>query len=159
MTWIKPSFFWMMYRSGWASKPNQERILSITMSRTGFDWALAHACLSHFDPDVHESYDLWRNQLRDFPVRIQWDPERNAHLQPVPYKRAIQIGLAKEAVDKYKQDWIIQIDDITDYCVALKENIKSNESFTESGDEILLPCNQKIYPTPYDVACRLNIGI
>jgi len=25
MTWIKPSFGWMMHRSGWASKPGQER--------------------------------------------------------------------------------------------------------------------------------------
>jgi len=23
MTWIKPNFLWMMYRSGWASKKNQ----------------------------------------------------------------------------------------------------------------------------------------
>ena len=26
MTWIKPSFLWMMYRSGWGTKINQERI-------------------------------------------------------------------------------------------------------------------------------------
>lgn len=25
MTWIKPSFLWMMYRSGWATKKDQER--------------------------------------------------------------------------------------------------------------------------------------
>ncbi|EFG35342.1 DUF4291 family protein [Fusobacterium vincentii] len=29
MTWIKPSFLWMMYRCGWAEKENQERILAI----------------------------------------------------------------------------------------------------------------------------------
>ena len=29
MTWIKPSFLWMMYRSGWGKKKNQERILAI----------------------------------------------------------------------------------------------------------------------------------
>ncbi|WP_458785448.1 DUF4291 family protein [Vallitalea sediminicola] len=22
MTWVKPSFLWMMYRSGWAKKPD-----------------------------------------------------------------------------------------------------------------------------------------
>ena len=31
MTWIKPSFLWMMYRSGWASKQGQERILAIDL--------------------------------------------------------------------------------------------------------------------------------
>ena len=29
MTWIKPSFLWMMYRCGWAEKENQERVLAI----------------------------------------------------------------------------------------------------------------------------------
>ena len=37
MTWIKPSFLWMMYRSGWATKVGQERILAIDMKRTGFN--------------------------------------------------------------------------------------------------------------------------
>ncbi|WP_454855208.1 DUF4291 family protein [Promicromonospora soli] len=27
MTWVKPSFCWMMYRCGWATKPGQERVL------------------------------------------------------------------------------------------------------------------------------------
>lgn len=37
MTWIKPSFLWCMYRSGWSYKdPNQERILAIEMSVEGF---------------------------------------------------------------------------------------------------------------------------
>lgn len=26
MTWIKPSFLWMMYRCGWGTKENQEHI-------------------------------------------------------------------------------------------------------------------------------------
>ncbi|MGW7541114.1 DUF4291 family protein [Streptomyces sp. NPDC054770] len=50
MTWIKPSFLWMMYRSGWARKPNQERILRIDMDRAGFERALAHVALGHFQP-------------------------------------------------------------------------------------------------------------
>ena len=29
MTWIKPSFLWMMYRAGWGTKENQNRILAI----------------------------------------------------------------------------------------------------------------------------------
>ena len=47
MTWIKPSFLWMMYRCGWATKPDQERVLAITITRAGFEWALAHSSLSH----------------------------------------------------------------------------------------------------------------
>ena len=55
MTWIKPSFLWMMYRSGWATKPGQERVLAITISREGFEWALAHASLSHYDRGLYAS--------------------------------------------------------------------------------------------------------
>jgi Domain of unknown function (DUF4291) len=50
MTWIKPSFLWMMYRCDWATKPGQERVLAVKITRAGFEWALAHACLSHFVP-------------------------------------------------------------------------------------------------------------
>jgi hypothetical protein len=29
MSWIKPGFLWMMYRCGWASKPDQNVVLAI----------------------------------------------------------------------------------------------------------------------------------
>src|SRR3954467_12174518 len=90
MTWIKPSFLWMMYRSGWGTKPDQERVLAIELTRAGFEWALAHASLSHFDPRVHESAEAWEAEKRASPVRVQWDPERSLHLEPLPH-RAIQI--------------------------------------------------------------------
>src|SRR5450830_1440408 len=39
MTWIKPSFLWMMYRAGWGLKDaGQSRILAIDISREGFEW-------------------------------------------------------------------------------------------------------------------------
>ncbi len=37
MSWIKPSFLWMMYRSGWATKSGQEAVLAIWIKRAGFD--------------------------------------------------------------------------------------------------------------------------
>src|SRR5689334_19006154 len=53
MTWIKPSFLWTMYRCGWATKPGQERVLAVEITRAGFEWALGRACLSHYDPRLH----------------------------------------------------------------------------------------------------------
>ena len=43
MSWIKTNFLWMMYRCGWASKKDQERVLAVTVSRAGFDEILANA--------------------------------------------------------------------------------------------------------------------
>jgi hypothetical protein len=40
MTWIKPSFRWMLYRCGWARKRNQERVLAIHITRKGWEQAL-----------------------------------------------------------------------------------------------------------------------
>lgn len=112
MTWIKPSFLWMMYRAGWGMKDeDQKRILAIDISREGFEWALAHSCLSHRDPLMSE--EDWNRLKANSPVRIQWDPERNLLLQPLP-QRAIQIGLSGEAAKLYVKQWIQQITDVTE---------------------------------------------
>jgi len=111
MTWIKPSFLWMMYRAGWGRKdPGQECILGIDITREGFAWALANACGSH-PPDGMEPAD-WTALKARSPVRIQWDPERDLHHQPLPW-RSIQIGLGGEAVRRYVDQWIVGIEDVT----------------------------------------------
>lgn len=33
MSWIKPNFLWMMYRSGWVTKPGQEVTLAVRIKR------------------------------------------------------------------------------------------------------------------------------
>ncbi|MFG1496801.1 DUF4291 domain-containing protein [Saccharospirillum sp. HFRX-1] len=120
MTWIKPSFLWMMYRSGWGEKDaNQNRILAIDISREGFEWALSNSVLSH-EAKNYKDRDEWLRIKKSTPVRIQWDPERDFHLQPLEH-RAIQIGLCNEAVTLYVNEWIQRITDVT----SLAENIRS----------------------------------
>jgi hypothetical protein len=125
MTWIKPSFLWMMYRAGWGLKDaGQTRILAIDISREGFEWALAHSCLSH--PDETMSQEEWQ-QLKDSkPVRIQWDPERDLLLQPQAY-RAIQIGLSQEAVGLYVNSWTKHITDVTQLAHTIHAHVQNRE--------------------------------
>ncbi len=151
MTWIKPSFLWMMYRSGWATKKNQESILAIKIKRSGFEWALQNSCLSHFDSSIHSSYETWKEALKNSPVRIQWDPEKNMFLQPLDY-RSIQIGLSGIAVEKYVTDWIVSIDDITEKCKCLSQLI--NEGKINKAKE-LLP-QEQIYPLPEYITLLIN---
>ena len=40
MSWIKPNFLWMMYRSAWATAPGQEAVLGLRISRAFFDEVL-----------------------------------------------------------------------------------------------------------------------
>ncbi len=45
-------------------------------------------------------------------VRIQWDPERSVRLERLEH-RTIQIGLSGNAVERYVDEWIVGIDDVT----------------------------------------------
>lgn len=117
MTWIKPSFLWMMYRAGWGYKDaGQSRILALDISREGFEWALAHSCPSHPEPGM--SRDDWDAVKNASPVRVQWDPERDLHHNPLPH-RAIQIGLGPEAVRLYVAEWIKRVTDVTPLAHAI----------------------------------------
>ncbi len=152
MTWIKPSFLWMMCRSGWGRKAGQESILSIEMTREGFEWALEQACLSHFHEAVHESYEAWQAKLAGAPVRVQWDPERDLHLQPLPY-RAIQIGLSGEAVSRYVADWIVAITSVTELAGQIAGLVEAGKLNLASQ---LLPAEQ---PYPLPEALKAPLGM
>uniref|UniRef100_A0A914YSW3 DUF4291 domain-containing protein n=1 Tax=Panagrolaimus superbus TaxID=310955 RepID=A0A914YSW3_9BILA len=128
MTWIKPSFLWMAYRSGCASKPNQERILAIKIKRDGFEWALKNSSSSQ------------SKNCKSMPVRIQWDPERSIKLEKLLH-RSIQIGLSKEAVNKYVNEWIVEISDVTDVMKEIEKCVK-NENFNAAKE--MLP-KEEIY--------------
>ncbi|MBY8854131.1 DUF4291 domain-containing protein, partial [Saccharothrix sp. MB29] len=55
-------------------KPDQECVLAVRITRSGFDWALDRAVPS--DAGVGSRPD----------VRVQWDPERDLHLSPLPHR-------------------------------------------------------------------------
>ena len=100
MTWIKPSFLWMMYRSGWATKPDQEHILAIRVPRSFFDSAIHEAVSAKFDPDRFSDRDEWTAAVRSSDVRVQWDPDRGPTGEPLA-RRAIQLGLRNDALDQF----------------------------------------------------------
>ena len=63
MTWIKPSFLWMMYRSGWGTKEGQTRVLAIDMKRTGFDEILSQAVQSSFSKEAYSTREEWQKAI------------------------------------------------------------------------------------------------
>ncbi|PZH14868.1 DUF4291 domain-containing protein [Streptomyces sp. NTH33] len=112
MTWIKPSFLWMMYRCGWGTKAGQETVLAVEIARDGFEWALRNACLSSYASGLHSNRSTWQHQLKRAPARVQWDPERDLQLRPLPH-RSLQLGLSGEAVRRYADEWTVSISDVT----------------------------------------------
>lgn len=147
MTWVKPSFCWMMYRCGWATKPSQERVLAVHMSRVGFELALSMAALSHFDPTLHDGHAAWAAQKADSPVRVQWDPERTPSGVALEY-RSLQVGIGGAAVDAYVDEWVVGLQDITDDVVAWRAELAC-------GSEPALP-DEVPYALPAEVAARIG---
>ncbi|KAJ6445963.1 ATP-dependent RNA helicase DHX8 [Purpureocillium lavendulum] len=118
MTWIKPSWAWMMYRAGYSFKdPGQERILALRMKHRDFIKLLERGVLSTHDP---AAADTPRDKTAE--VRIQWDPERTPKLGVLPY-RSIQIGIPGTLSTTWATQWIDSIEDVTDTARRLKETI------------------------------------
>lgn len=138
MTWIKPSFLWMMYRCGWGTKENQEYILAVDIKRDAFDFIVQNAIISTYSDDIGMSHTEWKEQIRKSDIRCQWDPERDLFGNPLGY-RSIQLGLRGEAVRKYVHEWIVNITDITDYVKEI------NEKKSMGADISLLLPKEQIY--------------
>lgn len=151
MTWIKPSFLWMMYRSGWATKAGQERVLAIRISRAGFERALTCAALSHYQEGVYSSREEWKAHLAAAPVRVQWDPERDIQLNELPW-RSIQVGLSGSTAASYVNEWITEIVDFTDRVHELHASVVGGRL---DSARARLPV-ERAYPLPHALA--RNVG-
>ena len=119
MSWIKPNFLWMMYRSGWASKEGQERILAIEISKSNFEKILKEAVHSSYKEEVYKTMEAWKNKLQNSDVRLQWDPDHNPQGDKLA-RRAIQLGLRGDVLRTFVDDWIISIQDITPFVIDEK---------------------------------------
>ncbi|MFG2791739.1 DUF4291 domain-containing protein [Streptomyces sp. NPDC048419] len=126
LTWIKPSFQWMMYRCGWGAKEGQEAVLAVEISRGGFEWALRHACLSHYEHGLHADQAGWKRELKRAPARVQWDPERDLHLRPRAH-RSVQLGLAGEASRLYADEWTVSITDVTPLAHTVHAQVRDGD--------------------------------
>jgi len=137
MSWIKPNFLWMMYRSGWAEKEGQELVLAIFLKRHYFDEILSNACPSTNLLNVSD--EEWRSKIVNSNVRLQWDPDHAPSGQPVT-RKAIQLGLRKEFLAPFKGEGILRIMDITDFVGQQRLILESGEI-----DELETPL-EKSYP-------------
>ena len=147
MTWVKPSFTWMMYRCGWATKAGQERVLAVRMSRVGFEQALGMAALSHFDRRLHDDAAAWVAQKAASPVRVQWDPERTPSGAALEH-RSLQVGIGGAAVDAYVDEWVTGLEDITD-------QVRTWRAELVGGGSPVLPYEVP-YALPGGVAARIG---
>ena len=151
MTWIKPSWCWMMYRSGYSYKDErQARILAIRIRHENFYTILRHARLADRPKkDGEKAGDS---------VIVQWDPERSPGIAKLEY-RSLQVGIPRHLAEKYVEDWIESIEDATDIARKLKSRLDGSRDVSREDleQEGVVPLELP-YEVPDDVRERLEMG-
>jgi len=127
MTWIKTNFLWMMFRSGWGEKSNQERILGLWLKRKSFERYISMASN--------------KEHSKKGSVRLQWDPDHYPSGERHPFRKAIQLGL-KNVESFINGEDIVLIQDITDFVYSQHAAIKCKDF-----DSLITP-EERIYNVP-----------
>jgi hypothetical protein len=151
MSWIKPNFLWMMFRCGWAEKENQESVLAITISKAFFLEILGNSVISSFNTDLYDSHDVWKNELNSKQVRLQWDPDHDPFGNKLS-RRAIQLGLKGELLERFGTEGIKNVKDITPFVRQQKELLDSGQL-----DSLVIP-HETIFEISNSVLAK-RIGI
>ena len=152
MTWIKPSFMWMMERSNWGLKKDQQHILAIRIKRTFFDTLLEQAVLTTPKAHVYPHAGIWETLFAQANVYVQWDPERSINGKKLEH-RSLQLGISRNLISQFNEDAIVAIDDLTPL-VRKCHNLLINGKTTQAKS--FLP-PEKIYPV--SAAARKALGM
>jgi hypothetical protein len=150
MSWIKPNFLWMMYRSGWATKKGQEHILAVRLSRQFFDELLCRVVPSIFDSHRYNTREEWQAAVASSEVRLQWDPDHDPTGKAVE-RRALQLGLRGSVLHRYGEQELISIEDITPFVAEQRRNV------TGGLTELSMP-HEEVYRSTDSEATRA-VGI
>ncbi|MCW3059569.1 MAG: hypothetical protein JWQ02_1390 [Capsulimonas sp.] len=154
MTWIKPSFLWMMERSNWGLKSGQENVLAIRIKRFNWEEALSQAVLTHSERGVYRDADDWRRQFDSALVHVQWDPERTLRGEAMGYK-SIQVGISRHVIERYVREWIVEISDLTPLVRKTHRLIYDGQA---SKAKLLLP-KERPYPVTDAISQRLGMKL
>ncbi|KAA0131776.1 DUF4291 domain-containing protein [Gimesia chilikensis] len=152
MTWIKPSFLWLMHRSHWGQKTGQTRILAVRITRAGWERALSLGELTSPERGVYRSAAEWERKFQTAPVHIQWDTERSSRGAALSCF-SIQVGLSRHIIREYVEEWIVGIEDLTPR-VRKWNAIRVGSSRSLKRE---LP-GEKVYPVPGELTRKLLIS-
>jgi hypothetical protein len=153
MSWIKTSFLWMMYRSGWARKEGQEHVLAVRLRRAGFDQILAAAVPSSHVPELYPTETDWSRAVDRSEVRLQWDPDHDPGGGRLP-RRAVQLGLRGSMLARYGREWIAEVEDITSFVIA--QRVRAGFDDLETPRETEYPVNDPMVRVRLGLPCAVT---
>jgi len=152
MTWIKPSFLWLMHRSNWGHKKGQERTLRVRITRAGWDQALALGVLTSADGPVFGNASTWQTEFKNARVHVQWDTERSLRGAALDHL-SIQVGVSRHLIETFVNDWIVSIEDLSATVAKIHRLLRAGKAKEAARS---LP-TERAYPVPSEAARRLWI--
>jgi Domain of unknown function (DUF4291) len=152
MTWIKPSFLWLMHRSNWGQKSGQERVLAVRIKRTGWEKAWSLAVPTSIVPGMFASPKEWADQFAVAHVHLQWDLERSLRGAGLPFC-SIQVGLSRHIIRTYVEEWVVAIEDYTSRVRKIYDLLQSGNA--DRAKRQLPP--ERVYPVSGELGRRLLI--
>jgi hypothetical protein len=152
MSWIKPNFLWMVFRSGWGTKENQEVTLAVRLKRDAFDAILSRAVASTFGgvAGVFATESEWKAAVARSDVRLQWDPDHDPSGAPLE-RRAIQLGLRGDTLRRYGREWILGIEDVSDFVREQRAHVEAR-----AYDRLVTP-RERVYSVTNEAAVRIGV--
>ncbi|HYH63981.1 MAG TPA: DUF4291 domain-containing protein [Urbifossiella sp.] len=151
MSWIKTNFLWMMYRSGWGTKENQEVTLALRLRRAFFDSLLAEAVPSSWDRGLYTTAEDWSRAVGRSDVRLQFDPDHHPSGVKLE-RRAIQLGLRGEVLEAFGRRELVEVVDLSDFVAEQRAVL------AERGVSALVTPRERVY-TPANPAVAARLGL
>ena len=151
MSWIKPNFLWMMFRSGWGTKEGQEVVLALRLRRTFFDSLLAAAVPSAWDRDLYPTTEDWSRAGARSDVRLQWDPDHHPSGAKLE-RRAIQLGLRGPTLEAFGRRELLEVIDLSGFVAEQRAALEGG------GVTALLTPRERVY-VPADPAAATRVGL
>jgi hypothetical protein len=151
MSWVKPNFLWMMYRSGWGTKEGQEVTLALRVRRVFFDALLAAAVPSSWDREQFATAEDWAHAVGRSLVRLQWDPDHHPSGARLD-RRALQLGLRGEVLEAFGRRELVEVIDLSDFVAEQRARLSSG------GVAAIVTPRERVYrPADPEVASRLRL--
>lgn len=103
-------------------------------------------------PEVYGSHAAWQEAVARSSVRLQWDPDHHPSGAKLE-RRAIQLGLRGDMLVRYGREWIVDIEDISDFVAEQREHVSAGDY-----GKLLTP-QEHVYPIDDpQVGRKLGIG-
>jgi hypothetical protein len=151
MSWVKPNFLWMMYRSGWGTKEYQEVTLGLRVRRAFFDALLRDAVPSAWDREAFTTRAEWQQAVSRSAVRLQWDPDHHPKGAKLD-RRAIQLGLRDDVLRAFATTELVEVIDLTAFVAAQRERLAAG------GVSAIETPRERVY-RPDDPAIADRLGL